>query len=168
MIAQTVLRNFELAKDSSQNAFVKAYLGLKNFREDAKFKTWFYRIVMNEAKDALRKEKSRGLFKFLSHSQSEEEGGESILELIPASGESPREVFEKQEAKKQLEQAIMKLPERERDVFILRYFNALSIDEVSETLNIAVGTVKAHLAQGTKKLRSILLVAPAHSAKSGR
>ena len=64
LMAQSVLRNFELAKDASQNAFAKAYFRLSSFRKDSKFKTWFFRIVLNEAKDVLRKEKSRGLFRF--------------------------------------------------------------------------------------------------------
>src|SRR3989338_750405 len=159
LIAQSVLRNLELAKDASQNAFAKAYFGLDRFREEAQFKTWLFRIVFNEAKDIYRKEKARGLFKFWSPRQAEEEE-ESILEIIPASGQSPREAFEDQEIKKQLEQAIYQLPEREREVFILRYLNGLQLSEVAETLGIAVGTVKAHLAQGTQKLKSILL-APA-------
>ena len=86
LIAQSVLRNLELAKDASQNAFAKAYFGLDRFREEAQFKTWLFRIVFNEAKDIYRKEKARGLFKFWSPRQAEEEE-ESILEIIPASGD---------------------------------------------------------------------------------
>ena len=157
LVAQGILKNFELAKDASQNAFAKAYFGLNHFRSDAKFKTWFFRIVLNEAKNIYRKEKARGLFKSWSASKADAEGGESILELIPSSGQSPREVFEKQEVKKQLELAINDLPEREREVFILRYINYLSLNEVAETLGIALGTVKAHLSQGTEKLKSMLL-----------
>ena len=58
--------------------------------------------------------------------------------------------------KRQLEQAIHTLPEREREVFILRYLQGFSLQEVSETVGIALGTVKAHLAHGTEKLKSIL------------
>ena len=163
LIAQSVLRNLELAKDASQNAFAKAYLGLSRFREDAKFKTWLFKIVINEAKDVYRKEKSRGLFKFWSAHETEENEGGSILETIPSSGQSPREAFEAQETKEQLERAIHELPEREREVFILRYLNGLALSEVAETLGIAVGTVKAHLAHGTERLKAILLI----SAKVG-
>ncbi len=156
LIAQSILRNLELAKDASQNAFAKAYLGLGRFREDAKFKTWLFRIVMNEAKDVYRKEKSRGLFKFWSPRETEESEEESILETIPSSGPSPREAFETQEIRTRLEKAINELPTREREVFILRYLNGLALSEVAETLGIALGTVKAHLAHGTEKLRTIL------------
>ena len=157
LIAQSVLRNLELAKDASQNAFAKAYFGLSRFRGDAKFKTWLFRIVVNEAKDTYRKEKARGLFRFWAAPSAAEEDSEPILEVIPSGGQSPRDAYEAQEVKERLEGAIYSLPERERDVFILRYLNGLAISEVAETLGIAVGTVKAHLSQGTIKLKSILL-----------
>ena len=162
IIAQSILRNLELAKDASQNAFAKAYFGLGRFREEARFKTWLFKIVVNEAKDVYRKEKSRGLFKFWSAQETEEHETESILELVPSSEQSPREAFETREAKERLERAIDELPEREREVFVLRHLNGLSLSEVAETLGIAVGTVKAHLAHGNKKLKAILLV-PAQS-----
>ena len=153
MIANGVLRNFELAKDASQNAFVKAFFNLKHFREEARFKTWLFRIVMNEAKDLYRRGKSRGRFKTLG-GQELDEGSVSILETVLSSGQSPRELFEAQEMKKQLEFAIAGLPEREREVCMLRYFHELSLAEVGETLGVATGTVKAHLAHGVEKLRA--------------
>ncbi|MBI4358622.1 MAG: sigma-70 family RNA polymerase sigma factor [Candidatus Omnitrophica bacterium] len=167
LIAQSVLRNFELSKDASQNAFAKAYFGLARFRGEAKFKTWFFRIVLNEAKDIYRKEKARGLFKFWSGRGTEDENVESVLELIPAGGQSPREAFEAQEAKQHLERAIYELPEREREVFILRYLNGLELSEVADTLGIAIGTVKAHLAHGIQKLRSILLAPAGVQSQAG-
>ena len=166
LMAQGVLRNFELAKDASQNAFAKAYFGLDRFRQDAQFKTWLFRIVLNEAKDVYRKEKVRGLFKLIPSRETGEEGeSESVLEFIPSGGQSPREVFEAKETRDRLERAIYQLPERERDVFILRYLNGLGLSETAETLGMAVGTVKAHLAQGIKKLKLILL-SPAESKLS--
>ena len=152
LIAQGVLRNFELAKDASQNAFAKAYFGLKNFREEANFKTWLFKIVLNEARDLYRKEKSRGLFKFQTNRETEE-GEESILEAVPATTASPRDVFE---AKERLERSLNRLPVREREVFILRYLNDLSLSEIAETLGMALGTVKAHLAHGNERLKTVL------------
>ena len=154
-LAQSILRNSELAKDASQNAFVKAYFGLKNFKESSQFKTWLFRIIINEAKDTLRKEKSRGLFKF--QNETEQEGdSSSILELIPACSRSPKEEWEAKETKEKLEQAISSLPEREQKVFILRYLHYLSVGEFAQTLEIADGTVKAHSAHALEKVKSYL------------
>lgn len=158
LMAQTVLRNFELAKDASQNAFAKAYFGLKGFREQAKFKTWFFRIVLNEAKDVRRKEQARGMFRFWTGKETEEnEQPEAILEIIPSRERSVRETLDAEAVKKKVEEAVDRLPERERDVFILRYFQELPITEVAEVLGMAIGTVKAHLAQGSQRLKAILL-----------
>ncbi len=155
-LANSILRSEELAKDASQNAFAKAYFGLKNFKEQSKFKTWLFRIIINEAKDTLRKEKSRGLYK-MQHDSDRDEDAPSILELIPSSARSAKEEVEAQETKQRLEEAIRKLPEREREVFILRYLNDLSLAEVAESLGLAVGTVKAHLSHGLEKMRSMLI-----------
>lgn len=158
IIAQSILRNLELAKDASQNAFAKAYFGLGRFREEARFKTWLFKIVVNEAKDVYRKEKARGLFKFWEAQETEDEETNSILDVIPSGVPSPREVYEVNEMKERLEQAIYALPEREREVFILRYLNDLQLSEIAETLGMALGTVKAHLAHGAGKLKSHLSV----------
>lgn len=156
-LAQSILRNSELAKDASQNAFVKAYFGLKNFKESSQFKTWLFRIIINEAKDTLRKEKSRGLFKFQTETKQDDDDSNSILELIPAQSRSPKEEWEAKEAKQRLESAISTLPEREQKVFILRYLHYLSVTEVAETLEIAEGTVKAHSAHALEKVKSHLM-----------
>ncbi len=163
-LSNSVLRNMELAKDSSQNAFMKAYFGLKKFKENAQFKTWFFRIVMNEAKDTLRKEKSRGLFRFVEAKKDEGEE-DSILELIPSPGRSPKEEFEAREAKKKLEEAIRTLPPKEQEVFLLRHLHDMSLEEVAQTLNIAVGTVKAHLSHGFEKVKTYLTRQTAESIK---
>ncbi len=155
-LAQSILRNSELAKDASQNAFVKAYFGLRNFKEGSQFKTWLFRIIINEAKDTLRKEKSRGLFKFQQETK-EDDDSSSILELIPAPSRSPKEEWEAKEAKERLEDAISSLPEREQKVFILRYLHYLSVAEVAQTLEIAEGTVKAHSAHALQKVKSHLM-----------
>lgn len=154
-LAYGILRRQEFAKDASQNAFVKAYFGLKSFKEDARFKTWLFRIVINEAKDMLRKEKSRGLFKLERETDlNQGEEAVSILELIPSETRSAEEELEAKEAKEKLEEAIQSLPEREKEVFILRYLNHLSLEEIAQSLNVAVGTVKAHLSHGLEKVKS--------------
>jgi len=156
MMAQTVLKNMELSKDASQNAFVKAYVGLKNFREDSQFKTWLFRIVLNEAKTTYRKEKSRGWFRRVTGRDDDESREASILEAVPSKERSPRDVSEVEEMKSRLGEALETLPERERHVFMLRYLNELSVAEVAEILGIAAGTVKAHASHAQEKLKFML------------
>lgn len=155
-LAQSILRNRELAMDASQNAFAKAYFALKHFREEAKFKTWFFKILMNEARDMLRKEKVRGVFRLVGQQEGAEEESESILELTPSPNRSPKEELEAKERKERLEQAIGKLPGMERAVFVLRYLQDMPLAEIAQVLGIAVGTVKAHLAHASEKLKKML------------
>ena len=76
--------------------------------------------------------------------------------MIPAAERSPREEVELEETRRRLEQAIRRLPNMEREVFILRYFQDLPTSDVAQVLGIAVGTVKAHLAHGSAKLKQKL------------
>jgi len=158
LVARSVLQNVELAKDASQNAFAKAYFGLKSFRADSSFKTWLFRILVNEARDVRRREQARGLFHFWTQMDAEGNRAEDILEIIPSRDRSPEETVEAEETRKRIGQAVRKLPEREREVFVLRYFQDLSLSEVGEIMGIAVGTVKAHLAHGLERLKSMLRV----------
>ena len=109
--------------------------------------------MINEAKDTLRKEKSRGLFKRQEELDQDKES-ESILELVPSHAKSPKEELEIKETKARLEEVIQRLPEKERQVFILRYLNDLSLAEIAQSLNLAVGTVKAHLSHGVEKVKA--------------
>ena len=163
-VAYGVLRNWESAKDASQNAFTKAYFGLERFQEKSAFRTWLIRIVLNEAKDVYRKERSRGLFQFWT-AKEEDEDSQSILEMLPSHDRSALESLEQEELKRNVERAIRTLPERAREVFMLRYLHDFSLQEIAEMLGIALGTVKAHLAHGTEKLKSSLRFC--HSRESG-
>ncbi|OGX05992.1 MAG: hypothetical protein A3G87_04780 [Omnitrophica bacterium RIFCSPLOWO2_12_FULL_50_11] len=155
-IAQSVVGEFHLAKDAAQNAFAKAYFGLKGFRSEAKFKTWLIRIVLNEARSVRRKERVRRFF-FVSKARREGSGTiESVLEFVPSSEPLAQEVLSSEELKESIGRAIGTLPPRERDVLILHYFECLTFSEVAETLNVALGTVKAHLAHGLGKMKSIV------------
>jgi RNA polymerase sigma-70 factor, ECF subfamily len=155
-VAQSVLRNFELAKDAAQNAFVKAYLGLGSFREDAKFKTWFIRIVFNEAKTVWRKERARGAHVNVNTQAGDADEAQSIYEVIPSQARGPDEEAQGQEIRRCVERAARALPERQQEVFVLRYLEGFQLGEVADILEISVGTVKAHLSQAGDKVRQRL------------
>jgi RNA polymerase sigma-70 factor, ECF subfamily len=155
-VAQSITKNFYMAKDAAQNAFAKAYLGIRGFRGDAQFKTWLIRIVLNEAKSLMRSERARRSIPLMQLPGAEEGELASILEIIPATGPTPGQAAEATELRDRLDQVVETLPERAREVFILRYFEQFSLQEIADTLEIALGTVKAHLSHGGEKVREIL------------
>ena len=155
-IAFSVLRNWEVAKDASQNAFMKAYFGLKNFRQEAAFKTWLIRIVLNEAKNAARRDRLRRFFVRGNKEDADENGPEDLFEAIPSQERSPQEIAEHHEREALIEQAIQALPDKEKNVFILRYVHGMPLHEIAEVLRIALGTVKAHLWHASEKMKKML------------
>lgn len=161
-IAQSVVGEFHLAKDAAQNAFAKAYFGLERFRGDAKFKTWLIRIVLNEARSVRRREWAKKFF-FVSKARSgSDETIGYVLELLPSAEPLPQDVLAAEELRQSMARAIGTLPQRERDVIMLHYFEHFTLSEVAEALNIALGTVKAHLAHGLEKLKSTITKAGVH------
>lgn len=140
-IARRLLGSHEDAEDVAQEAFIKAYRGLKTFREDASFFTWIYRIAVNLSLNAIRKRKLRRMF-------SLEAVGLSI-----ASRSAPDESLERDETLQAVEDAIERLPEKQQLVFTLRYHQQLSHAEIARILKRDEGTIKANYHQALKKLR---------------
>ena len=139
-----MVRNREDALDLSQEVFVKAYKNLKSFRHESNFYTWLYRIAVNLSLNFVRREKLRS---FLSLSD---------LSDRFTSGSSPSEDLERDQLSGLIDRAVMKLPEKQRAVFILRHYEELSIREVAELLGKSEGTIKANYYQAIKKLRESL------------
>lgn len=147
--------NFEDARDLAQEAFVKAFENFKNFKAESRFYTWFYRILSNACKDFLRKKKVRSAISFWIHRKedSEEEAAEH---KIADSSKNAKEQLLNQELSGQLYEAMDRLPSQQKNAFILRYIEGMSLDEVSESMGLSVGAVKAHLWQAAQKMRKFL------------
>ncbi|MBI4970758.1 MAG: sigma-70 family RNA polymerase sigma factor [Candidatus Omnitrophica bacterium] len=145
-LAFSMLRNWETAKEVSQSAFVKAYFGLKNFKRESKFGTWFYRIVANQSRDEIRKRMR----------SKAEIPVEAILMTQPSSELSPRSALELEEERLRLEKSVADLPQNEQRVFVMRYFNEMPLQEISDVLGVALGTVKSSLFHATQKVRHAL------------
>mgnify|MGYP001602346511 CR=1 FL=1 len=152
--ANSFLGNLEDARDAAQEAFVKAYEHLDSFKLESRFYTWFYRILMNQCKDFLRKKKLRRSFSFFF---SSDEGDEmDPMANMPDDAKSPKEVMADKEFGVAVNEALEKLPFRQKSVFVLRYLEGFSLEEISESLGITVGAVKAHLWQAGQKMRMLL------------
>ncbi len=125
--------------DILQNTFVKAWNNLDSFRGTSKISTWLYRIAMNESLDFLRKQKQRATV------SADDDPG--VANRLMAD-----EYFDGDETQAQLQAAIASLPEVQRMVFTLRYFDEMKYSEISKLLNTSEGALKASYHFAVKKI----------------
>lgn len=143
-IRRMVIRH-EDADDVMQHVFIKAWNGLDNFREDAKLYTWLYRIAVNETLTYLEQQKKRSAV-------SMDEVGEQLENRL-----SSEKGYDEKQAMWKLQKAIQQLPEKQRVVFNLRYFEEMSYDQMSEVLETSVGALKASYHHAVKKIEDFIL-----------
>lgn len=144
LIAFSYVKDQIEAEDISQEVFLKCYKYIENFRGDASIKTWLYRITVNTAKDFLKK-KSLNLLKF-----------STVFLENSRRRESTEDTYLKINQKEYLLQNVHALPVKYREVIVLHYFHELKIEEIGETLDINLNTVKTRLARGRSMLRKKL------------
>jgi RNA polymerase sigma factor (sigma-70 family) len=144
-IIRRIVIDHDETDDLLQEAFVKIWRHLGSFRQDAKLSTWLYRIATNEALSHLRKRRQRY---FLPIGDVEGELSQKLdASLAPDADEIQR----------RLQQAIIRLPERQRVVFQLRYFDEMKYEDMAEVLGVTVGALKASYHHATQKLEKYLL-----------
>lgn len=137
------------AEDLAQEAFVKAWRGLRFYKHEAAFSTWLYRLTANVCIDFLRKQKRKNTV-----SLTEEDAQE--LE-VPDAEPMPEEQLLHREKQQAVSAAMVQLDEDYRLVMTLRVVEELSYEQIAEVLDIKVGTVKSRLARARERLRKILL-----------
>ena len=142
-----MLQRFEEADDATQDTFLKAYRSLKRFRGDASLKTWLCRIARNECLNRLRHERMDPLDEQLTA-----EGGFQLVDSTP----SPLELIEQQEIRSTVHAAINELPPSYRLVITLFHLEGLSYEEISQVMEIPMGTVKTHIFRARRLLKSKL------------
>lgn len=130
--------------DILQNTFIKVWDNLHKFRGDSGLYTWLYRIATNEALSFLKKKKRKF---FLSLTDVE-----SQLSNTLEAGEE----FNGTEIQKKLQKALLTLPEKQRLVFIMKYFDDMKYEEMAEILNTSVGALKASYHHAVKKIENYL------------
>ncbi len=129
----------EDANDVVQNAFVKAWLNLGEFENKSKISTWLSRIAINEALDFMRKKQRM-------------DGISADENPAMANNLMADEYFDGDETQAQLQEAISKLPEVQRTVFNMRYFDELKYSEISKILGTTEGALKANYHLAVKKI----------------
>lgn len=136
----------EDADDVLQNTLIKVWRGLEEFRYESKLYTWMYRVATNEALNFLQERRR----KVYGHSEGISEMLENKLESDPW--------FSGDTIQLELQKAILKLPERQRLVFNMKYFDSLKYDEMSGILDVAVGTLKSTYHTAVMKIAESLKV----------
>lgn len=135
----------ESANDVLQNVFIKVWKGLENFREDARLYTWLYRIATNESITFLEQEKRRS-------SVSYDDVQAALSEKLTAEKD-----FDASRMEWKLQLAIQQLPEKQKIVFNLRYFDEMSYEEMSRVLDTSEGALKASYHHAVKKIEDYIL-----------
>jgi RNA polymerase sigma-70 factor (ECF subfamily) len=153
-IAYHYLREGADVDEAVQDAFVKAYSHLGTFREELPFEVWFTRILINGCLDRIKARTRRDRW---MTSMPDGPGGErDFAERTPAHGPSPEDQLLSRERRQRLAEAIAKLPERQRSVFMLSHYEGHTSREVSALTGLNESTVRVHLFRAIRKLRVLL------------
>ncbi len=151
-----MVRNPQEAEDLTQEAFIKAFNSLASFNDEFAFSTWLMKIATNNCIDFLRKRK----LKTYSINEPIQYKDEQIEVEIPDAGPTPEKQLLQSERRQLIEEAIEELPERYRYVILLRHKEEKSYEEISEILNLPLGTVKAQIFRAreflNKKLKGVV------------
>jgi RNA polymerase sigma factor (sigma-70 family) len=132
------------ANDVLQNMFIKVWKGLENFREDSRLYTWMYRIATNECLSFIEQQKRRS-------SVSMDEVGEGLANKVKADSN-----FDGNQLEWKLQLAIQQLPEKQRVVFNLRYYDEMPYEEMSRVLDTSEGALKASYHHAAKKIEAFI------------
>lgn len=145
----------EDAMDAAQEAFLNAWKGLKFFKGDSAFSTWLYRLASNACIDHLRRKKRRQDIS-APLPAGEEDGPPPD---VPDERYRPDRELERREMRRAVADGLARLSDEHRQVLVMREINGLSYQEIAQTLDLEVGTVKSRIARGRLALRKILLEA---------
>ena len=142
----------DTAQDVAQEAFIKAYKGLKNFRGESAFYTWLYRIAINTAKNYLVSQNRRLPDTDIDATEAEQFGGESALKEYA----TPEHELLTAEIQTTVSQAIEDLPEDLRTAIMLRELEGMSYEEIAVTMDCPIGTVRSRIFRARESIDKVL------------
>ncbi|MCK5725262.1 MAG: RNA polymerase sigma factor RpoE [Thiotrichaceae bacterium] len=140
-IVMRYVRDQSTANDISQETFIKAYRGLKNFRGDSAFYTWLYRIAINTAKNHLVTMKRRLPLTDIDAQQAEQYDSATSLREIA----SPENELQKDEVHQAIIKSVQQLPDDLRTAISLREIEGFSYEEIAEAMGCPIGTVRSRI-----------------------
>ena len=152
-LALRMVGNSEDAYDMSQEAFIKAYNSLHSFRGDSKFSVWLYRIVSNVCLDYLRARNRKATVSL----SVENDDGEDVEMDIADEASSPQALLDRSLTRDAVRRGLQALPPDHREILLLREIQGLSYEEIADTLDLEVGTVKSRIFRARKKLCAFLV-----------
>lgn len=150
-MAYRLTGNLHEAEDIVQEVFFKVYKGIKGFRQESSLKTWILKITINLCRNYYRRKK---LFSFFSLSHGPQ-GDEEYPSEIGIQDDPSETIFHRQRLEV-LRKAMMRLPRRQREVFVMKHLEEMKIKEIAEALDCSEGTVKAHLFKAIRRLLTIM------------
>jgi RNA polymerase sigma-70 factor (ECF subfamily) len=142
--AYRYLQDYDEADDAAQEVFIKAINSLSKFQNKSSLKTWLYKITRNHCQNLIARNKFKNVFRINS---ANDEG----FDLVSNSAK-PDEIIEGKELLEKFNRVISKLPEKQRETFILRHYEEMPYEEISNLLGTSVGGLKANYFQAVKKI----------------
>ena len=144
-VAWRILRDDEGAEDAAQEAFIKVFRNIGRFEGRSSLYTWIYRITVNIALNKLKRDKFRGMLPL-----------GDMIKRDPRPYADPERAALGGEVAERIEEAVKTLPEKQRAVFTLRFYEELSHKEIAEIVGCSEGTSKANYFHAIRKLRKLL------------
>ena len=148
-LCRHMLGNADDAEDAAQDVFLKAYLALPKFRPEASLYTWLYRIATNTCIDF----KKKPIFESLFGDPGE---GEKLVHDQATDAPSPEKLYQSKQIDQALQESLRKLSPKLRAIIILKEIEELSYEEIADTLEISVGTVKSRIARAREVLKKLM------------
>ena len=147
-LAYRTLGREEEARDVVQEAFLRAFRGLRGFKGEAKFSSWLYRITLNLCRDWIRRERRAPVV--------QAPDGLDVVDLadsVAAPSESVEELVARREMSRAVARAMAELPDEQRTAILLKEYHGLTFQEIADQLECPLSTVKTRLYQGLSVLR---------------
>jgi RNA polymerase sigma-70 factor, ECF subfamily len=145
-VVRRMIPDHDEADDVVQDVFIRAYHSLKSFKGESSVYTWLYRIAVNLSLNEIRRRKIRKTFSL----------DENTTEQHQSYDDSPIEEIEKREQSMLIKKAIDRLPEKQKQVFVLRYYEELPYEEIAKIVKTSVGGLKANYFHAVKKIGEYL------------
>lgn len=147
--------DYDMAMEVTQKTFISMNKNLKSLKEEARFKSWIYRIAANYCHEEVRKQQKRWVFPFMKI-QGSSENADIENSVSGTLDENPEQVYGNEELKSLLKKALATLPEEQRLVVIMKEYEGLKIREIAEIMEISENTVKSRLYYALGSLKKLL------------